>query len=234
MSRTQPAFTFNSKRETTMQAILIDTEVNGMEHKEPIEVAWAEWSFDSTGPIQAKRFRPVNPIEAGAAVVHKILDCDLVDEDESQSARDFVPEAEYWIAHNIGFDASVMGETKVRRICTLALSQSLWPDLKSHKLGSLIYELCGMTPQTRELLNDAHAAGKDVQLLSIVLDAIVKQTGATDLAELYEASEEAMIPKVIRFGKHAGSKISELPRDYCQWLLRQDWLDEHMRKALTH
>ncbi|MNN74026.1 hypothetical protein D3C81_1901880 [compost metagenome] len=45
-------------------------------------------------------------------------------------------------------------------------------------------------------------------------------------------SEEARIPTVIRFGKHAGSKIADIPADYKKWLLGQADVDPYLRKAL--
>ncbi|EXR37014.1 hypothetical protein J668_2749 [Acinetobacter baumannii 1276470-86] len=41
-----------------------------------------------------------------------------------------------------------------------------------------------------------------------------------------------VFPTTINFGKHKGTAIAELPKDYIQWLLRQDELDVYLRKAL--
>lgn len=29
------------------------------------------------------------------------------------------------------------------------------------------------------------------------------------------------------FGKHKGTKLANLPDDYCSWLLKQDWIKNH-------
>jgi len=29
------------------------------------------------------------------------------------------------------------------------------------------------------------------------------------------------------FGKHKGTKLANLPDDYCRWLLKQDWIKSH-------
>lgn len=50
--------------------------------------------------------------------------------------------------------------------------------------------------------------------------------------ELWEISEDARIPKIIRFGKHTGSKIEDIPHDYKRWLLGQADIDPYLRKAL--
>ena len=61
---------------------------------------------------------------------------------------------------------------------------------------------------------------------------IIHQLNIQNIEELYIASEQARIPKSITFGKHKGTAIQDLPKDYIQWLLRQDDLDIYLRKAL--
>jgi exodeoxyribonuclease X len=36
-----------------------------------------------------------------------------------------------------------------------------------------------------------------------------------------------------RFGKHAGSKIEYIPKDYKRWLFGQHNIDPYLRKALA-
>ena len=54
------------------------------------------------------------------------------------------------------------------------------------------------------------------------------------IEELYQASEDARIPRSINFGKHRGTTIADLPADYMQWLLRQEDLDPYLRKAIEN
>ncbi|HBZ18829.1 MAG TPA: DNA polymerase III subunit epsilon, partial [Betaproteobacteria bacterium] len=35
------------------------------------------------------------------------------------------------------------------------------------------------------------------------------------------------------FGKHKGSLLSDMPRDYKEWLLKQGDIDPYLRKALS-
>ena len=63
---------------------------------------------------------------------------------------------------------------------------------------------------------------------------IVHHLKINSMQELFDASEDARIPRTINFGKHRGSAIAELPADYVQWLLRQDELDPYLRKALEN
>ena len=67
----------------------------------------------------------------------------------------------------------------------------------------------------------------------MVLKAICYQHRITDMAQLYQASEHARKPTVMRFGKHKGVAIKDLPADYVDWLLKQADLDPYLHLALT-
>jgi exodeoxyribonuclease X len=125
----------------------------------------------------------------------------------------------------------------VKRICTQALSRALWPDADSHSQSAMIY--LHYRAQAREMLQGAHAALDDVRncrmLLIVILMELNLRNGVavSSFEKLWEISEEARIPTVIRFGKHAGSKIADIPADYKRWMLAQDNVDPYLRKALT-
>jgi len=217
-----------------MNAIYIDTEVNSLEAREPIEVAWRDFSEAGTF---IQRFRPEGEIEAGAALVHGILPCDLEDCPPASEAPAFVPKAKYWIGHNIDFDWGVLGSPdSVKRICTLALCRHLWPEILSHKLGALVYESMDLVPEARELLENAHAADADVNFLSdIILPEIYAKAfdgKEPTPAALWKLSEVARIPTTMPFGKHRGDLIVDLPRSYRTWILKQTDFDPYLVEAV--
>ena len=88
--------------------------------------------------------------------------------------------------------------------------------------------------KAREMIRKAHRADMDIILTANILMHIVHHLKINSIEELYEASEDARIPRSINFGKHRGTAIAELPADYVQWLLRQDDLDPYLRKALEN
>ena len=49
---------------------------------------------------------------------------------------------------------------------------------------------------------------------------------------LYNISENARIPSLMNFGKHKGAAITDIPKDYKEWLLKQADLDPYLKKAL--
>ena len=88
--------------------------------------------------------------------------------------------------------------------------------------------------RAREMIRKAHRADMDIILTANILMHIVHHLKISSIEELYEASEDARIPRTINFGKHRGTAIAELPADYMQWLLRQEDLDPYLRKALEN
>ena len=216
-----------------MRAIVFDTEVNSMEHMEPIEVAWCEFSEGEVSEMHVKRFMPEHPIDPGAAIVHGILMHDLEGEEPSSEAASFLPSADYVIGHNVDFDCEVIDVLGAKRICTLALAQSVWPTFKCHRLGALMYEVFGMTDAIRTRLKESHEAGADVAMCRDLLSRLADDLAIHDLDELWAESEEARIPKVMRFGKHKGELISAIPSGYKTWMLKQNDIDPYLRKALT-
>ena len=136
----------------------------------------------------------------------------------------------YIIGHSVDFDWEAIGSPQVKRICTLALARSLWPDLDSHTQSALLYHFERST--ARDQLRNAHSALSDVWICSKIVGQIIDKLHPISLDAFWEMSEKARIPKVMPYGKHKGELISQMPTDYKQWMLRQDKVSEYLRKAL--
>ncbi|GLO24423.1 3'-5' exonuclease [Pseudomonas putida] len=219
-----------------MTAYIFDSETTGLNGPELVEAAWLQLGagLAVTGEF-LQRYKPSKPIELGALATSHILDEELVDCPPHDSFK--LPEdATYLIGHNVDYDWGVIGKPDIKRICTKALSSMLWPDADSHTQSAMIY--LHYRAEAPELLRNAHAALDDVKncrrLLAAIFTSLKAQLGrpVASWEELWEISEDARIPKVIRFGKHAGSKIEDIPRDYKRWLLGQADIDPYLRKAL--
>ena len=129
------------------------------------------------------------------------------------------------------FDWGVIGKPEVKRICTLSLARKLWPNLDSHNQSALLYYLERST--AREQLRNAHSALIDVGICAAILNHICQELGIKTVEALYAESEKARIPITMPFGKHKGSLLSDMPRDYKEWLLKQGDIDPYLRKALS-
>jgi exodeoxyribonuclease X len=219
------------------KAIIFDTETTGIVDPEIIEAAWIEpmffkyLTYDKIVDSFLGRYKPSKSISLSAMSVHHIMDEDLV-ECPPSSTFNLPDDIDYLIGHNVDFDWSAAGKPVVNRICTLALSRHLWPELDSHSQSAMLYFL------ERESARDglrgkAHSALHDVKNCLIILSHIVGKLGGVESwEELWKHSEIARIPTIMPFGKHKGAPIKEIPHDYKRWLLNQPDIDQYLLKAL--
>lgn len=224
------------------QAIIFDTETTGFKEAEIIEAAWLVVDHPaSLNFIEGyhERFKPTKSIELGALSTHHILAEEL--EGCRPTAEFRLPEGlGYMIGHNVDYDWEVAGKPDVKRICTLALSRWLWPDIDAHNQTAMMYYLCDDHQWVRDAVKNAHSALHDVRNCQVVLDHIIYEIqmregpGAEPLTwdRLWEISELARIPTKMTFGKHKGEKIEDIPYSYVSWLMRQPDLDPYLEKAL--
>jgi exodeoxyribonuclease X len=214
-----------------MRTFLIDTECTGLKEPQPIEVAWMGLQDDlkqAHAAPHTQRYKPSKPIDYGAMAMHHITMDDL--EDCLPVAQlEIPPGMEYMVGHNVDYDWDALGKPEVKRICTLALARFAWPDLDSHSLGALMYFLKG--PEAKAYVVGAHSAHADVVMNLYVLVALVAALNITGVEYAWQISERARVPTVMSFGKHKGSKIAEIPRDYKEWALRQPDFDPYVLQA---
>ena len=226
-----------------MSAVILDTETTGTGDEDKViefavtEIMVAPIPLLEAGQVTARSYRYSSDrqISLGAMATHHIIEEDL------QGFPPFIgwdPAAEgieYIVGHNIDFDWRMLGKPNVRRICTLALARSLWPEVDSHSLGAMVYHLMIDKRQARDLVKGAHSAAADISMITQVLlpeiQIKVHPRGAT-WPELWEISESARIPKVMPFGKHKGVPLGDVPSDYKRWLLNQPDVDPYLAKAL--
>jgi len=213
-----------------LKILVFDTETtNADETAEVIEAAWID---QETEAQYCERFLPSGPISFGAMATHHIM---LHDLSGCRPSTEFtLPACDYLIGHNIDFDWRVIGSPDVKRICTLALSRYLWPETDSHKQGAMMYFLFGADAQ--EIVQGAHNALEDVRMCQMILHACVGELAQRGVCvdtweDIWKASEVARVPTVMSFGKHKGTLVKDVPRDYMRWYLGQTDTDEYMRKA---
>jgi exodeoxyribonuclease X len=207
-------------------AIIVDCESTDKQDRpdrlnEVIELAYVR--LDATSSAAGhflQRYKPKHPSTFGALATHHILPLELLDEPSNDTIKK--PPGQYWIGHNVDFDWTLLGAPPVKRICTLALSRSLYPQLDSHSLSAMLYFILGANSETRERLRNAHSALADCYLCYDLLAHICEQLNvghldATGLEKLWLASEDARIPKIWSFGKFQDNPINAADRGYVNW-----------------
>lgn len=99
---------------------------------------------------------------------------------------------------------------------TLRWARKYRPDLPRHSL-QILREAYGIPP------NQAHRALSDVLVLQQVFHKMVDDLPLPLLMQLVnESAKIARMP----FGKHAGKPLSEIPKDYVEWLSKSGALDK--------
>lgn len=210
-----------------MSALILDTETTSVDEPEVIQLGYMGPVRQLTAAgldesVQVARFKPSKPISLGAMAVHHIIEADLADAPAWRGEWALPYGTEYLVGHNIDFDWKAIGQPHVARICTLALSRSLWPDLDSHSLSALTYHFTEHS-EARDLLRNAHDAGRDVELCCrLILHILRALPHVSSWHELWQASEKARVPSKFWFGKYDGRLIREIRREdpgYIHWCL---------------
>jgi exodeoxyribonuclease X len=220
-----------------MTTLVIDTETNGREPPEVIELAYGVPFEGRLENIVEERFKPVQGSTNGALATHHILDYEL-EECRSSGEAKLPAGVQYIIGHNVDYDWEALGRPAVKRICTLAIARKLYQTVDSHALGAMLYTLSN-GDFARARLATAHTAVTDIWICNFILVQMIQQLTPAyppvlleDSNALWEFSEWCRVPDFISFGKHKGLRISALPRDYKQWILRQPDMDEYLKKAV--
>lgn len=216
------------------QAAILDTETTAAKETpgRRIEVVELAYRDIHSREMFVRRYKPLMMPQWGAMAVHGITMVDLEDCPPSHEAYNDAPRgADYWIGHNIDFDWKALGSPPVKRICTLAMSRALWPEMDSHTLTAMMYFIKGATPSTREELRSAHSAEADIDFCETLLQTIMAVTKTRELEALWELSEESRIPKTMTFGKFAGQPVSKVDRGYASWYNKQPDADPYLLAA---
>jgi exodeoxyribonuclease X len=136
---------------------------------------------------------------------------------------------EYIAAHNADFDRAFMGDVvkyilgrDVPWLCTWRCALHLYPDAETHSNQGLRYALRGLDDAMRAALPvnvPPHRALYDATTTAFLLQRMLSQHSIGDLLAL---QDKPVLQRVCRFGKHRGTPWSDVPLDYCRWLLRAE------------
>jgi len=179
---------------------------------------------------------PERPISPQAMGIHHITD-EMVwaeptlAEWDRMNDRPFMTPDLIVCGHNVAFDIrmckAVLPEQHTS-LCTLKLARAVWPDAPDHKLQTLRYML-GLDA------GDAHRAMGDVKACVSLLRK-VREVKGWALQQMLEACRKPLSTSTLMpFGKHKGTKLSDLPKSYITWALSPSGLtscDPDLRAAL--
>jgi DNA polymerase-3 subunit epsilon len=215
--------------------IYYDTETTGVRAGKDhiIEIA----AYD---PLQERTFvslvHPGVPIPPEATAIHHITDAMVADapsfQEVGRSFVEFCGEGSVLAAHNNdAFDKLFLEHAYKHAgltmpswlfIDTLKWARKYRPDLPRHTL-QFLREVYGIPA------NQAHRALDDVIILYQVFSRMIDDLSIE--AVLHLLSQPAQIARM-PFGKHQGKPLSEVPKDYVQWMLKNGAFDKAENKLL--
>ncbi len=212
-----------------MRPIYYDTETTGVKPGKDriIEIA----AFDPTNNRTFCTFtNPECPIPAESTAITSITDEMVKDapliKEALQAFADFCAGDYVLIAHNNDAFDQLFLEAEFERggltmpswtfIDSLKWSRKYRRDLPRHSL-QFLRETYGIQS------NQAHRALDDVYVLHQVFSRMVDDLDMkTVLSLLKQTSQVQRMP----FGKHAGKLLTEIPKEYAQWLKKEGALDK--------
>ena len=224
--------------------LVLDTETTGMDASKDaiVEVAGTWVTLAPTVRIERAfdhLVNPERPIPALASAVHHLTDPDVAaapvwDTVWQTVVQPALEQADIVVAHNAPFDQKFLPGVDLLWLDTLRAARRCWPDAPAHSNQVLRYWL-GLKVDAPH----PHRASDDTVVTAALLVRFletVTQKGLSPDATLDDLLNWVAAPLVVEympFGKHRGSLLSDLPKDYIDWALKNMTnLDPDLRYSL--
>ncbi len=158
----------------------------------------------------------------------------------------------YIIIHNAPFDLKMLEKegfvTQMKVIDTLRVAKHIMPDEDAHRLQYFRYKMELYKEEQKEadalgIEVKAHDAIGDVLVLKLFLSKLRKLVeqkfpGENPVEKMLELTNEPILIKTFRFGKHKGKTLEEVAKEdagYLRWMLTSmDNLDDDLRYSINY
>lgn len=211
----------------------VDVESTGLTPEDSlVEIGWSTLTEENGGwtvsPGMAVITNPHRPSDVGALAIHHISDEEAAGGMEVDVAisRALVG-ADVLVAHVAKFEQQFM-KTDKPWICSWKVSCHLAPHAPGHSLQVLRYWLKLKVDPVLAL--PPHRAGPDAYVCAALLARMLAKISIEEMIEI--SSRPCLLPK-LRFGKHEGIPLAEVPKDYLRWIMTQDF-DEDVKHTAKH
>jgi exodeoxyribonuclease X len=228
-----------------MNLIVLDTETSDLDPDKGaklLEVAWIDLAhtgkvWEQVGCYETYIEQPLNMVFNPHAQAVNHITRDLLTKEKGardryttiQHLQTFIKQDSVMVAHNAAFDSKFLPEINVPWICTKRAAQHIWQGAPSYSNQVLRYWL--------ELKPDLpvgkfpHQALYDVAVTTSLLQKMLEHHTP---AQLLGLSSLPVRLKTLNFGKHRGQEFRNIPRDYLQWLRKQEGLEPDLVYTLDY
>lgn len=219
-----------------MRIRVIDFETTGIPTPEDphaiVEIGWCdvlggEGLVPGHSAPSAILANPGRPIPAEASAVHHIVDRHIplwaVPAESTLCSPEWSEGVDVFAAHNATFERQMWPSSgpDLPWICTYKCALRMWPEAPSHSNQVLRYWF-GLA-QGDSRAKRPHRAGPDAYVTALILERMLETQPPEQLIQW--TSEPTRLVRV-GFGKHAGSRWSEVPEDYLDWLVNKSSFDD--------
>jgi len=182
---------------------------------------WAVLDRDARN--EQRFFKPDREICLEARATHHITDNELEGAEHHSEALNFILDGnvDVMCAHNAAFEMQFIPFEYW--IDTYKVALRLYPDSDKHNNQYLRYML-GLDLDPK-LCMPPHRANPDAYTTSRILLRMLQEPDAS-INKFISWSKKPIYLTKIGFGKHAGQKFVDLPKDYLNWIIRQNDMDE--------
>lgn len=218
---------------------VIDFETTGIPDDETehsvVEAAWIDYDAESKKFIVEKVYivKPETPMDITAQAIHHISYDEAMDSGrrwefvESDMGLHGDDETLIYVAHNADFERQFFqGAEGAKWIDTYKVALKLYPDAPSHNNQVLKYYL-GIPDEP-----DHHPPHRAFPDCKVTAEILFKMAENMKFNEMIKISREPPYLTRIKFGKHKGEKFEDLPRDYLEWLKKQEDMDDGVKAAV--
>ncbi|MEF2552889.1 exonuclease domain-containing protein [Aurantimonas sp. A2-1-M11] len=220
---------------TRVRVIDVETAGQRLEEDAVIEIGSVDLDL-ATGAIGNPMQTLCDPggvaINPHARKVHQISDAMLAGAPSFAQALPPFAGAGIYAAQRASFDRSRLRLTG-RWLCTHKLALRAFPQVRAHGLQSLVKYLPLDLAPVRPMLEGLHPhrALYDAVCTAVLLRTIAAtlMPRCQDVADFLERAERASAEPALlarlRFGRHKGVALAEVPDAYLEWLLREPGMD---------
>ncbi len=222
------AVNFERKRFAQTTFAVVDVETTGVDPQldQVVEAACVVMRGLDRIETFSSLVDPGRAIPATASAVHHLTDAHVRGAPRLEDIAGLLGELTrnaVIVAHNAAFDLRFLPFLRDRPwLCSMRLARAVLPDAPNYKNQVLRYHL-GIDDPALESASAHRALGDAIVTSRIFAVCVERYLASGGIDDVPAAVAKIMRPQrlpALTFGRHRGTPIVDVPRDYLEWLVR--------------